>query len=116
MSEPTVAHRKEVTPMAQYTATYEFSDGSWFVEIPAVKACFTQGETLHEARANIREVLSLMTSNEEAESAEIVDAMKLPDSVTEALHDLSESPALRTLADYGIPVADVGVLLGSAPI
>lgn len=102
--------------MAQYTATYEFSDGYWFVEIPAVPACFTQGETLHQARANIREALALMTTPEEAASAELVDALKLPDAVTSALHDLSESPALKEIASYGIPVADVGVLLGSAPL
>lgn len=102
--------------MAQYTAIYEFSDGNWFVEIPAVKACFTQGATLHQARLNIREVLSLMTTPEEAASAQLVDALKLPESVTAALHDISESPALREISSHGIPVADVGILLGSAQV
>lgn len=89
---------------------------NWFVEIPAVKACYTQGATLYAARTNIREVLSLMTTPDEAASAEVVDALTLPASVQAALNDLSASPALRTLAAHGIPVADVGILLGSAPV
>lgn len=101
--------------MSKYIAKYAFSEGYWGVEIPAVKACFTQGRTLHEARSNILEVLSLMTSPAEAAAAELVDEIEIPGPVTLALHDLSESPALRQISAYGIPVADVGILLGSAP-
>ena len=102
--------------MAKYTAKYAFDEGYWGVQIPSVKGCFTQGRTLYEARSNILEVLSLMASPEEAAAAELVDAIEVPGPVTLALHDLSESAALRTLSAYGIPVADVGILLGSAPV
>jgi predicted RNase H-like HicB family nuclease len=48
-----------------YTAVYR-KDGKWYLaEVLEVPGVFTQGRTLREARANIREALRLMLEAEE---------------------------------------------------
>lgn len=67
----------------KYRAVYEREpDGRWTVEIPQVRGCHTYGRTIEQARERVREALDLFVEN--AETAEIVDDVKLPrDLMTE---------------------------------
>jgi len=61
----------------KYRAVYEREpDGRWTVELPQVKGCHTYGRTIDQARERIREALDLFVEN--AETAEIVDDVRLP--------------------------------------
>ncbi len=92
--------------MTQYKVTYELGDEYWVAKISSVQACFTQGASLVEARKNIREALALMTSDQEAEEAELIDEIVLPQQVSRALQEISA---------YGIKGVDVEILLASHP-
>ena len=82
--------------MAKYSVTYEMDEGLWVARIPAVPACFTQGASLVEARKNIREALALVTSDQEAKSAELIDEIVLPAQVShhDARFNLSRTALL----------------------
>ena len=61
----------------KYRAVYEREpDGRWTVEIPQVRGCHTYGRTIDQARDRIREALDLFVKD--ADTAEIVDDVKLP--------------------------------------
>ncbi len=61
----------------KYRAVYEREpDGRWTVEIPQVRGCHTYGRTIDQARERIREALELFVKD--AQTAEIVDDVKLP--------------------------------------
>jgi predicted RNase H-like HicB family nuclease len=38
---------------------HEAEEGGFWAEVPALPGCFTQGETLEELQANIREAIEL---------------------------------------------------------
>ena len=64
----------------KYTARYEReADGRWTVEVPEVKGCHTYGRTIDQARERIREALGLFV--DDADTAEIVDEVRLPADV-----------------------------------
>ena len=56
--------------------------GDGNVEIPEVAGCYTYGRTIAQARARIREALSLYAQH--AEDATIVDDIRLPGTSDEA--------------------------------
>lgn len=61
----------------KYRAVYEREpDGRWTVEIPKVRGCHTYGRTIDQARERVREALDLFVKD--ADTAEIVDEVKLP--------------------------------------
>jgi predicted RNase H-like HicB family nuclease len=61
----------------KYRAVYEREpDGRWTVEVPQVRGCHTYGRTIEQARERVREALDLFVAD--AETAEIVDDVKLP--------------------------------------
>lgn len=63
-----------------YRAVYEREpNGRWTVEIPQVRGCHTYGRTIEQARDRIREALDLFVKD--ADTAEIVDDVRLPASV-----------------------------------
>ena len=61
----------------KYRAVFERDpDGRWTVDAPEVKECHTSGRTIDQARERLREALKLFV--EDAETAEIVDDVRLP--------------------------------------
>jgi predicted RNase H-like HicB family nuclease len=69
-----------------YRAVYEREpDGRWTVEISKVKGCHTYGRTIDQARDRIREALGLFVNH--AETAEIVDEVRMPAAVKGAVRN-----------------------------
>jgi predicted RNase H-like HicB family nuclease len=63
--------------MSRYKVVYERDSAGWWVaSVPSIHGCHTQGRTVEEARRRIREALSLFV--EDAETAELLDAVMLP--------------------------------------
>lgn len=91
--------------MAQYEVHYELDEtGWWLTTIPEIQGCHTQGSTLVEAKDRIRECLGLFISSSDAESADLLDAIQLPASVSEAV---------KTISEFGVRAADLSILLES---
>jgi predicted RNase H-like HicB family nuclease len=68
----------------RYTAVYERDEsGVWTVHVPEVPGCHTWGETLRQARSNLRDALSLWV--DDAATAEIADRVELPRAVAAAV-------------------------------
>lgn len=59
--------------------------GWWIVSVPAVQGCHTQGRTLAEARRRIREALGLFV--DDAESAELIDDVRMPSEAKTAVRE-----------------------------
>jgi predicted RNase H-like HicB family nuclease len=88
--------RREVAAMkaGKYRVIIERdADGAWIARVPSVRGCHTYGRTLDQARRRIREALSLWV--DDAESAELVDEIRLPARVRTAI---SRSRAARSQA------------------
>jgi len=67
--------------------------GTWIARVPSVRGCHTHGRTLEQARRRIREALSLWV--DDAESADLVEEIRLPARVRNAI---SRSRAARRQA------------------
>jgi predicted RNase H-like HicB family nuclease len=69
--------------MKKYTFTViveRDEDGFYVAEVPDLKGCYTQGETLEEALKNIREIIEMCLEAEgdiEPEKKEIVAVQKI---------------------------------------
>lgn len=57
--------------------------GAWIARAPSVRGCHTHGRTLEQARRRIREALGLWV--EDAETAELVEEVRLPTEAREAI-------------------------------
>ncbi len=68
-------------------------DGYWFVDFPDVSGCHTQGRTLRQARARMRDALSLYVAD--AQNAVLVEDLRLP---SETLAKVQQSDHLRDQA------------------
>ena len=51
------------------------NDGLWFVEVPSVRGCHTQGKSVAQERERIREALGF---RDDADSVELREEFKLP--------------------------------------
>lgn len=49
-------------------------DGVWLVDVPALDGCHTFGDSLDEARANIRDAVELWLESDDFELTEVVEA------------------------------------------
>lgn len=54
----------EVTKREFYVIIERDEDGSYVGEVPQLKACYSQGETIDELLANIKEVIQLCLEEE----------------------------------------------------
>ncbi len=57
--------------------------GAWIARVPSIPGCHTYGRTLEQARRRIREALGLWV--DDADSADLVEVVRLPAPVREAL-------------------------------
>lgn len=120
-----------VAAMKRFTVRYERDETGWWVaQVREKPAAITQGRTIAEARRRIREALALVLDSDlAAESAELVDDVKLPPDVKKALAQAraarkrleaeaeksksSTSAAIEKLTKrLGLSVRDAGDLLG----
>ena len=114
----------------RYTVTYD-RDGSgmWLAQVKGVAGCHTQGRTIAQARARIREALALF--DDRARDARIDDDVRLPGAVrrliTEqrAVRSSQEAAQARLRAinvkaaraltrQVGLSLRDAGELLGAS--
>lgn len=64
--------------MSTYTARYERDErGFWIADVVGISGCHTQGRSIAQARTRIREALGLFV--EDAEEAELIDDVQLPE-------------------------------------
>jgi len=100
--------------------------GAWIAWVPSVQGCHTQGRSLNQVRARIREALSLFASD--AWTAELTERIKLPATIRHAVRrgtiarDRAERAArdaqqvvaatARELVSAGYSLRDAATLLG----
>lgn len=77
-----------------YRVTCEWDGTFWFVRVPAIPGCHTQGRNLAEIQKRVREALSLFV--EDAELAELDLHFVLPKGVRSLVH---KAKTLRARAD-----------------
>ncbi len=70
--------------------------GAWVANVRGVRGCHTYGRTLEQVRRRIREALSLWV--EDAETAELVEELRLPGDARQAIR---RSSAARRRAELG---------------
>jgi predicted RNase H-like HicB family nuclease len=70
--------------------------GAWIAHVRGVRGCHTYGRTLDQVRRRVREALSLWV--EDAETAELVEEIRLPGDARQAIR---RSSAARTRAARG---------------
>jgi predicted RNase H-like HicB family nuclease len=70
--------------------------GAWIAHVRGVRGCHTYGRTLDQVRRRIREALSLWV--EDADTAELVEEIRLPGEARQAIR---RSSAARTRAERG---------------
>lgn len=84
--------------MKSYTVSYERDKaGYWVASVRGVKGCRTQGRSLSEARARIREALALYV--DDAETAELHDRVKLPGELQAVVGAVRRKAAKLVLLD-----------------
>ena len=118
---------QRVAAMKSHRVVYELDEsGAWIATVPAVKGCHTYGRSINEARERVREALGLFVKG--AESARLVDDIRLPASVRRLLDAQREarkraereqararaalSRVVRSLERQGLSVRDASELLG----
>jgi predicted RNase H-like HicB family nuclease len=116
--------------MKTYTVIYERDEkGLWVAHIKDLAGCHTQGRTLAQARARIREALALF--DEDAENATFEDDVRLPGVIRrlinaqkavqskqkaaeKELHELNIKAARTLTAEVGLSLRDAGEILGAS--
>ncbi len=67
-----------VTPQEFYVIIERDEDGLFVGEVPQLKACYSQGETIDELMSNIKEVVELcLEEQDETSTLEFVGVHKL---------------------------------------
>jgi len=70
--------------MSTYHVAYDRDEAGWWVaSVREVRGCHTQGRTVDETRRRIREAMELFV--DDAQSAKVVDEVKLPTAATKAI-------------------------------
>jgi predicted RNase H-like HicB family nuclease len=70
--------------MNAYHVAYKRDESGWWVaSVREVRGCHTQGRTVDEARRRIREAMELFV--DDAQSAPVVDEVKLPAAAAKAI-------------------------------
>ena len=79
--------------------------GAWIAHVRGVRGCHTYGRTLDQVRRRIREALSLWV--EDADTAELLEEIRLPDEARQAIR---RSSAARRRAENGRANAQVATV------
>lgn len=118
--------------LGRYTAVFTLAEeGGWLVHAKELPRCRTEGDSIQEARANLREALGLFYTD--AAKADMDDAFVLPKSVETALvaakktrqkaAKLAEIASaatselvLRLRKDMGLSTRDAAAIAGQVPL
>jgi len=113
-----------------YTVSYERDEkGLWVAHVKGIAGCHTQGRTIAQARERIREALTLF--DEGADTAQLMDDVRLPDDVDRLvsaqrsarskqeaieveLRSLNVKAAVALTKRVGLSLRDTGELLGAS--
>jgi predicted RNase H-like HicB family nuclease len=113
-----------------YTVSYDRDEkGLWVAHVKGIAGCHTQGRTIAQARARIREALSLF--DESADAARLKDDVRLPSDVDRLvsaqrsarwkreaieveLRSLNVKAAVALTKRVGLSLRDAGELLGAS--
>lgn len=119
---------REMAEVKRYRVVLERDEtGAWIARVPSVPGCHTYGRSLVEARRRVREVLGAWV--EDAEDAELVDDVRLPRGVLDAVrrsraarerakldqrraNELTAEAVRALVDDLDLGVRDAGDLLG----
>lgn len=72
--------------MSRYVVTYKRDEAGWWVaSARGVRGCHSQGRTVAEANRRIREALALFV--DDADSATLIDDVRLPAAATRAVRE-----------------------------
>lgn len=102
-------------------------DGSWLARVPSVRGCHTHGRTLEQARRRVREALGVWV--EDADTAELVEDVRLPARIRDAVarsrstrhqaeverkkaQEAMTKAATTLVGQLGVGLRDAGELLG----
>jgi len=86
--------RKKVAPLKArtYRAVFERDEsGAWLARVPSIRGCHTYGRTLEQARRRLREALSLWV--DDADSADLIEEIRLPARASKAIRASKEQRA-----------------------
>lgn len=101
--------------------------GAWIAHVPSIRGSHSYGRTLDQARRRIREALGLWVAD--ADTAELVEEIRLPPSVREAIgrsraarrhaeeerakaQEATSETARLLVEEVGLGLRDAGELLG----
>ena len=113
--------------MTKYHVVYHRERAGWFVEIPSVHGCHTQGRTIEQARRHMREALSLCV--DEAAAATFSEEIQIParmrqiverareararaEESQERAKQSTEAAVVALTKEHGFSLRDAGELLG----
>jgi predicted RNase H-like HicB family nuclease len=112
----------------RYRVVFERDDGrAWIAHVPSVRGCHTYGRTINQARKRVREALALWV--DDAETAELVEDVRLPPRALEAVrrsrnarrrateqrekaHETTAEAARTLVEDLDLGLRDAADLLG----
>ena len=52
-------------------------DGGYIAHVPELRGCHTQGDTLDELMANVREAIAVCLQDDDAEQSSIIDVRRI---------------------------------------
>jgi antitoxin HicB len=64
--------------MRQVIVIPDLEDGGYFVQVPSLPGCYSQGETMEEALTNIKEAIELHIESLVAHNQEVPDDVGTP--------------------------------------
>jgi predicted RNase H-like HicB family nuclease len=112
----------------RYRLVFERDEGrAWVAYVPGVRGCHTYGRTIDQARTRIREALALWV--DDADSAELVEDIRLPSRARDAVrrsrdarrraneqreraHETTAEAARTLVDDLALGLRDAADLLG----
>ena len=111
-----------------YTVEAVRSGDWWAITVPELRGVFSQAKRLNRVEATAREAIAMMLDLDESEVGPINVRARPPDEVVDLLKELHHSvsiaeeanaaaararrEAARLLSDAGLPMRDIGELLG----
>ena len=114
--------------LARYRVKAVRSGEWWAITVPALRGVFSQAKRLSRVEATVREAIAMMLDIDEAEVGQIEVEVQPPEAVADLLDELRRSTsiadeaaaaaararreAVRLLSEAGLPMRDIGEILG----
>ena len=114
--------------LARYRVKAVRSGEWWAITVPALRGVFSQAKRLSRVEATAREAIAMMLDIDEAEVGQIEVEVQPPEAVADLLDELRRSTsiadeaaaaaararreAVRLLSEAGLPMRDIGEILG----